>query len=147
MRLDRQLARFLAAVIVMIAAYFAPSAVQAHAGHHHAAPAVVTAPEAVLIADGSAASSQSAASATLPTLPATAVVTAADADETGPSQRCTGPCCCNTSMACCGLHALTADAGSGVRLGPAMRLIGVPDDLARPGVDPEALPKPPRTFA
>src|SRR3954468_14221482 len=45
MRLDRQLARILAAVIVMIAAYLAPSAVQAHAGHHHPAPAAVVASE------------------------------------------------------------------------------------------------------
>src|SRR4051812_17731214 len=42
MKLDRQLARTVAAMIVMIIASLAPSAVLAHAGHHHEPPAVVS---------------------------------------------------------------------------------------------------------
>jgi hypothetical protein len=151
MRLDRQLARILAAVIVMIAAYLAPSAVQAHAGHHHPAPTAVVAAEVI----SPAAQTTSAATTVLSATPsavwseAKAIDVVAGAADPGARvlpKTCTGSCCCNTGMACC-THALTADTDGSAVMGAASRLAAIPGYLARPGADPEALPKPPRSFA
>src|SRR4051812_24286840 len=149
MKLDRQLARMVAAMIVMIIAYLAPSAVLAHAGHHHGPPAVVsssgTTPAPAVIAFGSHEAVTLLALAIEPAR-ADATVGVADRDTLAPLETCTGSCCCSTGMVCCA-HALTADVGSAGLIGAAASPIVLPEDLARPGVDPEALPKPPRSLA
>ena len=149
MKLGRQLARMLAAMIVMIVAYLAPSAAQAHAGHHHESHAVVSGSGATPAPDvNSFGSHRAAAPSALAIEPATsdATVGVADQDALTPLKTCTGSCCCSTGMVCCA-HALTADIGSAGLIGAAASLIVLPEDLARPGVDPEALPKPPRSLA
>lgn len=148
MRLGRPLARLWAAMIVMIVAYLAPSVAEAHAGHHHASVAVVAAFDALPSPEMISAASQVAptASAVPFNVEAAEVLTAAGSDDPAPFKRCTGPCCCNISMACCA-HALTADTGGAALITPASRLAAIPDDLALQGIDPETLPEPPRTFA
>jgi hypothetical protein len=137
----------LPAMIVMIVAYLAPSVAEAHPGHGHPPPATVSAPEAILASHASAAPSEAVAIASVLYQEETdSSVSVANFDGPGPFNRCTGPCCCNVSMSCYA-HALTADTGGTAVTGPTSRLIATPDDLARSGVDPEALPKPPRTFA
>jgi len=141
MRLDRQLARILAAVIVMIAAYLAPSAVQAHPGHTEPMSATVAVQDA-----GSARWDLPAAIAmTADAETAEVAMNAANPNIPAPIKRCNGLCCCSSGMACCA-HALAPESGSLSEL-TAARLTAAPDVLARPGVDPEALPKPPRSFA
>ena len=142
MRLDRQLARILGAVIVMIVAYLAPSAAKAHPGHHPA-------PAAVAASDAASAKSDARATVAAPAAATKAIVVAlytADPDASAPGKMCHGVCCCLAGMSC-SAHALTPDAGSAVMTRKAATLSAIPDDLARPGVDPEALPKPPRPFA
>src|SRR5215204_4011926 len=131
MKLGRQLARMLAAMIVMIIAYLAPSAVLAHAGHHHEPPAVVSSSGATPAPD--VISSGSYGAVTLSALaiePATAEATVgvADRETLAPLKTCTGSCCCSTGMACCA-HALTADTGSAGPIGAAARLVVLPEDL------------------
>jgi|SRR4051812_32296966 len=140
MRLDRQLARILGAAIVMIVAYLAPCPVQAHAGHPHPARPTVTSTDVV-----SAGSHETGATAV--GAKADAVTAAAGAGAKAPTELCTGPCCCSGAgmMACCA-HALAPDAGLPPRP-TATCPTASPDFLARLGTDPEALPKPPRTFA
>ena len=142
MRLDRLLARILVAAIVMIAAYFAPSAAQAHAGHAQPALTAVTASDVL-----SATSDHMATTAAMVAeVKATQVaVDAADPETPAPTKKCNGVCC-GSAMACCAPVFVT-DVGIAVPLRTATRLAPIPDFLARPGTDPEALPKPPRTFA
>ena len=148
MSLARQLARMSAVIIVMIIAYLVPSIAEAHSGHRHLAPTTVSASEAISASHAISAPLQATAMAVeTPSQEGAAVfVSAADFDGPGPFKTYTGPCCCNIGMSC-HAHAFTADAGSVALTGPAPRLIAIPDDHTRPGVDPEALPKPPRTFA
>src|SRR5215218_481677 len=108
MKLGRQLVRMLAAMIVMIIAYLAPSAVLAHAGHHHVSPAVVSSSGATPAPDVIAFGSHGAVTpSALAIEPATAdaMVSVADRDTLAPLKTCTGSCCCSTGMACCA-HAL-----------------------------------------
>ena len=147
MRLDRQLARFLAATIVMIVAYLAPSAVQAHAGHNHAARAVVSVSAAAPDVTLATSHTLVVGSALLVEAKATDVmVGATDPDAQTPLKTCTGPCCCGSGMACHG-HAATLDPGGQIVMGATTRMVAPPEELARLGVGPEALPKPPRSFA
>jgi hypothetical protein len=137
----------LAAMIVMIIAYLVPFVAEAHSGHHHLPPATVSASEAIPASHAISAPSQATAMALVLSQEGAAVfVSAADFDGPGPFKRCTGSCCCHVGMSCYA-HALTADAGGVALIRPATRLVAIPDDFARPGVDPEALPKPPKTFA
>ncbi len=146
MTLDRPLVHILAA-IVMIVAYFVPSAVQAHAGHAHLETKLVT---VTALDPGSARLDITAVTAAVATEIEAAQVTTdpaypADPDTPAPTKRCNGLCCGSASAACCA-HALAPELG----LSPtptAARLIAIVNSLARPGVDPEALPKPPRSFA
>src|SRR4051794_24107120 len=143
MRLGRESVRILAAAIIMIVAYLAPSAVQAHAGHHHPSAAVTSSTEAVSAVPRSAATTVAVADADAGAV----VVDAAQPRRDGQNGSCNGPCCCSSSgmMACCA-HALVPRAGLPPRHASG-RLSAPSDFLARPGVDPEALPKPPRAFA
>jgi hypothetical protein len=148
MKPGRQLARMLAVMIVMIVAYLVPFAAEAHSGHRHLPSATVSASEAVSASHAISAPSQATAVAVevLSQEGAAVFVSAADFDGSDPFKSCTGPCCCNVGMSCCA-HALSADAGGVAFIRSATRQVAIPEDLSRPGVDSEALPKPPRTFA
>jgi len=156
MSLDRQIMRLTAVVILAIIAYVAPSAVQAHDGHAHhgrhqsttqanAAPPVATRPitlpsrivggpaETRLALDGQS--------------PAAEPLSSLQADDAGGRccpVGCRGSCC--GTMVCCPSGVVAGAASLSRPLSGNVVLI--PHDVdARSGVDPEALPEPPRTLA
>lgn len=139
MRLDRQLVHILVAVIALIAAYLVPSVAEAHAGHHHHEPAAVSAsavnpvePQPTITTASAEVGTEVLAIVPGPTTPM-------------PAKACNGVCC-GMGMACCA-HALVAETGTAAPIRAAARLVRVPEFVFRPGIDPEALPKPPRPFA
>jgi hypothetical protein len=157
MNLDRQLSRLMAAMIVMIIAYLSPSAVQAHEdhahhGHHKAATVeVAPAPPVVLVVSVPVAMTM-VASATMPsvtteTLSGHAAVGSIQSDEQGRGC-CPGPCkgaCCGT-MSCC-VPGILGGSVSLPTLAFGHVVLATLDVDGRSGVGPEALPRPPRTFA
>ncbi len=146
---DRPIVRLLAAVILLILAAFVPPAAQAHEGHaHHAGP-------------GSATHTRTASVAAVPAAnpaghvaraePLAYVETALRITVVAPVRDhgcCPGPCrvrCCGT-MACCAAGILPGPPALAPIPFRAVRL--VPRDApVRTGAGPEALPRPPRTFA
>lgn len=157
MTLDRQLARLLAAVIVMIAASFGVSAAHAHEGHAHhhpmtaSAQAVPSAPTAAMVQPAPVSAEKvtevrmvtPAALDGARTMQVVAALASADTRED--CGGCNGVCC-SMGMACCH-SALTPASLVGV---PALTLattVVAPQDVLRPSLAPEALPKPPRAFA
>ena len=156
MRPDRQLVRLMAAMIVMIIAYVVPSAVQAHEGHHHGSHdhAVMTkaavvyvepvAPASRDIVMAAAVATEIAVGIEVAVMPRVATLQTTDAGR----GCCPGPC----QGACCGT--MTCHA-SGILSGPASlptlafgHVVLVTHDVdGRPGLGPEALPRPPRTLA
>ena len=157
MRPDRQLVRLMAAMIVMIIAYVAPSAVQAHEGHYHGGQdhAAMTRAAKAQVATAATPASRNIVSATVavsaaPVLLMAAVPTRIAVLQSGDAGHgcCPGPCkgaCCGT-MACCASGILSVPAAL-----PTLafgRVVLVSHDVdSRPGVGPEALPRPPRTLA
>ncbi len=153
MSLDRQIVRLMAAMILAIIAYVAPSAVQApeghvHHGHHMAATQPKVAPPAAQASV--TAPAKPAARSEAPTWSKVALAPVAEAARIEP----VGDDCCRPGCGtrCCGMMACCA---TGVLPGPSVlspTLFGtvtlIPDDVTgRAGPGPEALPKPPRTLA
>jgi hypothetical protein len=156
MRTDRQLARLMAAMIVMIITYVVPSAVQAHEGHRHTGHnhAVMTETHVQrTVAPSSREIGTSVAVVTATLVPvllgvtepvAVAALQAADRDSGCCPVACKGSCC--GTMAC---HAV------GILAGPASlpklaygHVVLLSHDVnGRSGIGPEALPRPPRTLA
>ncbi len=150
---DRPIVRLLAAVILVILAFFVPPAVQAHEGHaHHAGhgsathmrtASVAAVPAANLAGHVARAEPLAYVSTYLETaLRITAVAPIRDAG------CCPGPCrvrCCGT-MACCAAGILPGQPVLAPIPFRAVRL--VPRNApVRTGAGPEALPRPPRTLA
>jgi len=139
MNLTRHMGRIFGAVIVMIA-LFGASVAFAHPGHEHATSVEKVAVQTVPSADDQ-------------------VSTEADdigvrdmlADAAAPSdipakKRCMGGCCSSASgHACCGIM-LPVDSASPRPYG-ASAAEAFADPSLRNGLEPEALRKPPRTFA
>lgn len=136
----------MAATILAIAAGFLPSAAQAHPGHHHAAAETRGAePRVDVLTHGRFDK--------LHIVPTSSVVPPVDdvsLSQTflrvSPVSRSCDGTCCGASAVCCP-PAVTFEAvltrpprGGGT-------LISWPDSLAPSGVDLEALPKPPPSFA
>lgn len=159
MTLDRHMARLLAAVIVMIAASFGVSVAQAHEGHRHHHPATTAsaqttspAPAVAKIQSASVRAEKMIVAHTvmpagLNSIGTHLMIIAALASEDMPNDcgGCNGVCC-SMGMACCH-SALTPASLVGV---PALTLattVVAPQDVLRPSLVPEALPKPPRAFA
>lgn len=157
MRFDRHLSRLMAAMIVMIIAYVTPSAVQAHEGHAHLGhhQAVVTeaasAPPIVLAVPAPVAAMQ-VVSATMPAVateafPKSIAFGSVRSDQQGRGC-CPGPCkgtCCGT-MSCC-VPGILGGSVSLPTLAFGHVVLATLDVDGRPGVGPEALPRPPRTLA
>ena len=158
---DRQIVRLMAAMILAIIAYVAPTAVQAHGGHvhcgdrdRHQAAAVPgpAAPAGRIEAFTALPRRTSAMPAKLRTVPAiqaaaTRPTASLRADDAG-GGCCPGACCgsCCGTMVCCTFGIVAGHASLSVPLFRAVVLI--PRDVAgRAGVGPEALRKPPRTLA
>ena len=140
MNLRHQLVRVMGAAIVLIAAYLMPTVAQAHAGHVHAAPAAVAAATSAS-PDNSATAAKAAP---YDAIAKTVAVLRADRSTQAPA-RCKG-FCCGVNMSCCA-PALAPEAATLVPLPAPSRLVLIYQAPARPGIDPEALPKPPRSFA
>ena len=157
MRPDRQLARLMAAVIVMTIAYVAPSAVQAHEGHHHgghdhaAMTRAAKAPVASVVAPAPRDVGRSVAAVDAAPVLLKAAVPARVAilqSEDAGRGCCPGPC----KGACCGTMACHA---SGILSGPDSLptlafghvVLETHDVDGRSGLGPVALPRPPRTLA
>lgn len=155
MNLDRQLARLMAAMIVMIIAYVSPSAVQAHEGHahhgHHQAAVVEVTPaqpvvRAVTVPMTATKSALSVVPSSSPSV-GFAVVGSIRSDEQG-GGCCPGPCkgtCCGT-MSCCVPGILSGPIALPT-LAFGHVVLALHDVDGRPGIGPEALPRPPRTLA
>lgn len=155
----RQCARLLAAVIVLIAVGFGASVAQAHEGHvHHHPAAASAAPEVAMPVQVAArpVAGPTAFRANPVSLGVAALVTRAapTAAKTALSAAAIsgvdcGGCdgvCCKLGMACCHT-ALTPAASTGAPALARSSAVSVPQDALRPGLAPEALPKPPRSFA
>jgi hypothetical protein len=143
MRFNRPHALFLAATI-FAATFVAPSFARAHDGHTHSSPfsgqvdAVVKQHPSRQL------------HTIIKTAPSVAVANAARPHAGGARLQlpigCGSDCCgCAAGMACCGA-ALAPDVCS-IPLFKAPLPFLIPDVQPLPGVPPEALPKPPRSFA
>lgn len=138
----RQLAAMLWALIGMIAVLFVPTFAQAHAGHDHAPPIASVAP---LEASGAGGRSvdltlyNDAAD-----VPDTAIVTSASDFPVVSNRTCHGSCCEKGSAGCNPIAASNAPASPV----PPRIASGIGPFAAgfRPGIDPEALPEPPKFF-
>ncbi|MGE3148556.1 MAG: hypothetical protein AB7K04_05750 [Pseudorhodoplanes sp.] len=138
MGLKRQLATLLWAAAVLIAAQLLPSFAQAHAGHDHASQSVVAAlSDHVADPAKSTEAKRAAASAELASVDSSTIPAA-------PATGCNGSCC-GTGNACCGAILLFSSV-SLPEVGAGQQLVGTASS-APPGIDPDALRKPPKSFA
>jgi hypothetical protein len=132
-----QLARILAAV-VLIAAFAVPSLAFAHEGHQPLSAAKVVPPllETQAVKKAAPVANVAALSTARASVPTGA----------GVFTECGGHCCGGAAgMACCGA-ALAADPCS-IPLFKTSLLFLIRDVLPSRGISPEALPKPPKSFA
>lgn len=138
MALKRQLATLLWAAAILIAAQFLPSVAQAHAGHDHASPSVVAAlSDHVADPAKSAEAERAAEPAELASVDSSIIPAA-------PSNGCNGSCC-GTGNACCGAVLLFSSAAL-PDVGVGQQPVGTASS-APLGIDPDALRKPPKSFA
>jgi hypothetical protein len=143
------MAQFLAAVVVLSAAWLMPSLASAHTGHsHHAA----TATETTVAPSARPADAAPTAATTTTTVARTEIARAATMTSIesmaigGGDNGCATHCCgAATGMTCCGA-ALTPE----IAIGPALagsQILLFERAKALLGQPPEALPKPPKSFA
>lgn len=145
MNLDRQLARLLAAVIVMIAATFGTSVAQAHEGHAYHAPTTVTV-QPVAAAPVVAETGPAKASAFDSPLSVVALSVSAKPGAKAPAERPCNGVCCSMGGSCCVPGILSSTILAPVDLTGGSRLVFA-EQPAGPSLAREALPKPPRSFA
>ena len=140
MGLQQQLARIVAAAIILIAAFAVPSLARAHEGHAHRVPGVA---QAAPKSSDMHARKQAAVTSSATALSAArdSAVGAADG-----VMQCGGNCCSGgAGMACCG--AVLAPESFWIPLLQASAQVGIPRAPPLPGLPPEALPKPPKSIA
>lgn len=131
MHVTRYLTGLLGAAVLFVVLSLAPSAAEAHAGHDaHAAPPASS--DSIAAGEVSGHHAKPAIAAEL---------VAPDGTSDAP---CFGPCCTGASHACCGMlapqglnaHAFMVRSSGVISVSPS-----------RSGLKPDALRKPPRTFA
>jgi hypothetical protein len=136
-----RVAQFLAAIVVLSAAWLMPSLASAHAGHaHHAAAAteMKVAPAAEPADTAPAVSRTEIARA--------ATIAVIESAAKGGGDGCASHCCgAFAGMTCCGA-ALAAEVVIGPVLAGSQKL-SFEHASALLGQPPEALPKPPKPFA
>lgn len=142
MPMKHQLVRFLALAAV-VAAFAVPSGAWAHEGHaHHHAPVVATAANP---APDDAATRKAPPVQVIVTLAADTARSSIAGSGCAPTD-CGSHCCGGAAgMACCGA-ALAPDTLWLPALPGSARLV-IPRVPPLPGLPPEALPKPPKSFA
>jgi hypothetical protein len=130
------LQRVLGAVIIMIACLTASPAAFAHTGHERADAAQITGTPAAIL-DGMALGTHGAV---IPMLKAEAETSSLPDS----AKRCVGGCC-TSSHACCAVS-LPMNAGA-LAVPYTSASVALVEPPFRDGLDPEALRKPPRSFA
>ena len=146
MVLKLQFARICGALAVVAALCFAPSAVQAHAGHaHHAQPAATTAPQPVAVATAAATEQTDVTIANRSDVQAELKAADAGPAKSSGSSHCVSGCCAGMScMTCIGLLVPSETfAAAGASPGSLLEL---PDASARNGLGPDGIRRPPRSF-
>ena len=143
MVLKRQLAALIWAATVLIAAQFLPSVAHAHAGHDHASHSVaaahgVAAPLSDHVVDSAESAKAERALTELASVDSRTIPGA-------PSSGCNGSCC-GTGNACCGGAILLFSSATLPDVGVGQQPVGTAS-TAPPGIDPDALRKPPKSFA
>jgi hypothetical protein len=141
-----QLARILAAVVV-IAAFAVPSPASAHEGHlHHAPGAVQAAPASSPALAHDKAHDKAAVAEAIASVATLGAARTPDLGASGVPRDCAGHCCGGSAgMACCGA-ALAPDPICVPIFRTSVPFV-VPHDLPSSGLPPEALPRPPKSFA
>jgi hypothetical protein len=142
-----RMAQFLAAVVVLSAAWLMPSLASAHAGHsHHAATETTVAPSAKPADTAPTAAITITTVAHIEIARAAAVASIDSAGVGGDEGGCANHCCgAAAGMTCCGA-ALAAE----IVIGPVLahsQILSFGHASALLGQPPEALPKPPKSFA
>ncbi|GGC58743.1 hypothetical protein [Chelatococcus reniformis] len=145
MGLFRPLMRLLALAIVWVAASFVPVTAEAHAGHavepsHEVEIRPIT-PHDLVTAVTGGLTSRGLVLAGADTI----VVQHGETGFPPTAVTCHGGCC-STGSACCSL-AMPPDAAGFCTPARRGQALSWPRDLAHPGITPEALPEPPRSFA
>jgi hypothetical protein len=144
-----RVAQFLAAIVVLCAAWLMPSLASAHTGHsHHAAATVETtaAPSAKPADTTSTTAVPTTAAARTESARATAIISIDGAAVGGGDSGCATHCCGSAAgMTCCG-----AALAPEIAIGPTLagsQILSFKHASALLGQPPEALPKPPKSFA
>ena len=143
MVLKRQLAALIWAATVLIAAQFLPSVAQAHAGHNHASHSVAAAHDVAAALSGHVVDSAESAKAERAAAPTELASVNSNTIPAAPSGGCNGSCC-GTGSACCGAILLFSSAAL-PDVGVGQQPVGTASS-APPGIDPDALRKPPKSF-
>ncbi|TGD97699.1 hypothetical protein [Methylobacterium nonmethylotrophicum] len=152
MNRDRQLARLMAVVIVMIAACFGASVALAHEGHAHHAPAPVKVSQAAPTVAALPAKTVQAVDATITisapnaSVAVTAVPVSRQIIGQVPGERPCNGVCCSMGASCCALGLLPDVSLMPLALAGGSRVV-FSEQPAVPSLAREALPKPPRSFA
>jgi len=145
MMLTRLLSALSFVVTVLVTAQFLPNVAQAHGGHDHtlsrvalAAPDHDTGGVDRIGAPNSAKTKRAAEHTEI----ASALF---DTDPAAPSGSCNGSCC-GIGASCCGAAFLFLPAAALPEIGIARQPV-IPASSAPPGIDPDALCKPPKSLA
>lgn len=146
MNLDRQLARLMAVVIVMIAAYVWPSAAEAHEGHVHPQHSAVVSYTPAASPAVPAAIAETVSAAAVKAEPAVLAAVAAKAGAQTPAERPCNGVCCSMGMSCCAPALIPDVSPVSVPEMSGVRPIA-PETRAFASITLEALPKPPKSFA
>ena len=144
MALKRQLAALIWAATVMIAAQFLPSIAQAHAGHDHASYSVAAAHGVAAALSDHVVDPTESAEAKRAAAPTELTSVESNTVPAAPSGGCNGACC-GTGNACCGAVVMFSAAAL-PDVGVGRQPVGTASS-APPGIEPDALRKPPKSFA
>jgi len=142
MRARRQLMVLIWMAIVAIAVQVVPTAAQAHGGHTHGPAVAIEQPAATDPARSIAEHSGVAATAEKTEAIATAATTRTSSTSSG---ACHGNCC-STGFSCC-VPALLAESPPYLPARMSACAAVRPATPLRAGIDPETLPKPPKSLS
>jgi hypothetical protein len=142
MSLQRRLAEHILAAVLLCAALLAPSLASAHEGHHHHAAAAMAEPADVPAAGDVAGETKSKKPSMVRREIARASVPTRDADVSD----CASHCCGGTANMTCCTAALVPEI-SVMPSSTASHALSFARAGALLGLPPEALPKPPKSFA
>jgi hypothetical protein len=131
--------QMLLAAIVLIASQLTPSVAFAHAGHSHGGGVAAAIEPPTALNQAGSAQSDIARDEELRNA-------AHGASGRIDVETCPAGACCGNGMACCGAVLVTDQLGSPL---PSLRSVRAmaPNAPDASGIEPQALPKPPRSFA